>query len=938
MRSKQSIVAISAFVFCLVLPAVAHAQLATGTITGTVQDRTNAVIPGANVILATPGVIGGSQQSVTDERGLYQFIRLVPGTYTVRAELPGFRAAVHEGIVVNAQVTVRVDLVLEVGELTDTVTVTGEAPLLDTASVLNQAVLDRAVLDKLPTGNDLWSIGRMVPGVIISKYDIGGSESFQQSGLSSHGSPGGERMFSIDGLNVNWPGNSIGNYYDTNMFQEMNYQAGGISAESAYGGVVVNMVTKTGTNNVHGSFMFTGTNEHLQGRNLTPALRESLLKSVPARALAANPALEPVNKIQGMFEVATSLSGPIIRDHLWFSTSGNINSLNQIATGSYNADGTLGIDDNRIKNFWFKPTWQINDANQLQFTYNRNYKHRYHRRGSPFTENRAATAQLQDGHTTVLKWSSTLSPRAVMDALVGYNIIYFPTGPQPEVKPGDLSRFDIVTQVLSVAAPTYSYSPGSRAQVSASASYFTGQHDLKLGYQYERAMNRNVQYSMSHYPSGMQARFRNGVPDSVILYSTPTDTRRFFSHNAFYIQDKWIPTRKLTLNLGFRIEDTHGWVAAACQSRGAFVEERCYPKVSDIPNWLDFSPRFGLVYDVFGDGRTAVKIGASRYNTNIGTGHQGRVDPSTTAQDTRPWSDRNGDGIPQLDELGLGTGFDFGQFNRYSPDLKRPYHDEYSITIQQELPAQIVVSAAYYHREIGNEIGSVNVRVPRETYIPITVTEVTSGRQVTVYNLAPSLRTARDILWNNFDELDGFYNGVDLTVNKRFSNRWMVMSALSIGGNITDTAGTSDRNDPNFTFRRGRASNDVPVSFKLAGTYEFPLGISLSTNVQHFTGFPEAANVLVTRASVPTLTRTSQRIQVEPAGASRLPDVNLIDISLRKTFRFAERLTVEPALNVYNMGNSNAIQERTTQLGPSYHQVGSILQPRFLKLGVNINF
>jgi hypothetical protein len=938
-KSKHVIFAV--LTFFVLLPdsySSAHAQLATGTIVGTAQDATGAVVPGVTVNLASPGIVGGSQQTVTDERGVYQFIRLVPGNYSVRGELPGFRAAVHDRITVNAQVTVRVDLTMQVGELADTVTVTGEAPLLDTASILNQAVLDRVALDKLPTGNDLWSIGRMVPGVVISKYDIGGSESFQQSGLSSHGSPDGERMFSIDGLNVNWPGNSIGNYYDTNMFQEMNYQSGGISAESGYGGVVVNMVTKTGTNNFRGSFMFTGTNEHLQGKNLTAELRNDLLKSVPARALAANPGLEPVNKIQGMFEGTLSLSGPVIRDHLWFSASSNINSLNQIATGSYNADGTLGIDDNRIKNFWFKPTWQINRANQLHFTYNRNYKHRYHRRGSPFTENRASSVQYQDGHTAILKWSSTISPRVVVDALAGFNIILYPTKPQPEVQPGDLSRYDIVTQVLTVAAPTYSYSPGSRAQVSGTLSYFTGPHDLKFGYQYEEAMNRNAQYSMSHYPSGMQARFRDGVPDSAILYSTPKDSRRYFSHNAFYVQDKWTPTRRLTLNLGLRIEDTHGWVPAACQPPGAFVESPCFDEVRDIPNWLDVSPRFGLVYDVFGNGRTALKFGASRYNTNIGTGHQGRVDPSTTATDTRPWTDRNLDGIPQLDELGPGTGFDFGQLNRYSKDLKRPYHTEYSITLQQELPGEIVVSAAYYHRDIKNEIGSKNMLVPPEGYTPIAVTEITSGRQVTVYNLAPALRTARDILWDNFDELDGVYNGMDLSFNKRFSKRWMVMSAVTIGANTTDTAATSDLNDPNFTFRRGRAVIDVPVAFKLAGTYEFPFGISASANIQRYTGFPEATTVLVTRASVPTLTRTSQSIQVEPSGSSRLPDVTLIDISLRKKFQFAERVTMEPALNVYNAGNSNAIQARSTQLGPSYHQVGGILQPRFVKFGININF
>src|SRR5262245_38389466 len=264
------VIAVGIVLLCVT--ATAAAQLTTGTISGTVQDSTGAVIPGVSVSLMSSGVVGGNQQTVTDERGVYQFVRLVPGTYSVKGELSGFRSALRDNITVNAQVTVRVDLTLAVGDVTDTVTVTGETPLLDTTSALNQAILDRQTLDTLPTGNDLWSIGRLVPGVMLNKYDIGGSESVEQSGLTAPGSRGGEREFSIDGLNVLRPGNSIGNYYDTNMFQEMNYQVGNISAETGYGGVVVNMVTKTGTNEFHGTFMFTGANEHMQGDNLMPAL------------------------------------------------------------------------------------------------------------------------------------------------------------------------------------------------------------------------------------------------------------------------------------------------------------------------------------------------------------------------------------------------------------------------------------------------------------------------------------------------------------------------------------------------------------------------------------------------------------------------------------------------------------------------------------------
>src|SRR5262245_28783621 len=154
----------------LLLSTFGMAQLATGTIAGTIQDTSGAVIPGATVTLTNPGIIGGNQSTVTNEGGTYRFTRLVPGTYNLKTELAGFRPAERSSIVVNADVTVRVDLTLEVGNVTDAVTVTGDALLLDTTTALNQAVLDRKTLDQLPTGNDLWSIGRLVPGVLMNKY------------------------------------------------------------------------------------------------------------------------------------------------------------------------------------------------------------------------------------------------------------------------------------------------------------------------------------------------------------------------------------------------------------------------------------------------------------------------------------------------------------------------------------------------------------------------------------------------------------------------------------------------------------------------------------------------------------------------------------------------------------------------------------------------
>src|SRR5262245_11364224 len=200
MMRRRNICFLLFFSLCMTLPG--FGQLSTGSIAGTVQDASGAVIPGVQVTLSSPGVIAGNQQTVTSERGTYQFTRLVPGKYSVKAELAGFKPAALENLTVNADVTVRADLQLQVGEVTDAVTVTGQSPLLDTTSALNQAVLDRSMLDKLPTGHDLWSISRTVPGVGVGKFDVGGNQSFQQDTPTVHRSAGADNNYALDGLDV----------------------------------------------------------------------------------------------------------------------------------------------------------------------------------------------------------------------------------------------------------------------------------------------------------------------------------------------------------------------------------------------------------------------------------------------------------------------------------------------------------------------------------------------------------------------------------------------------------------------------------------------------------------------------------------------------------------------------------------------------------------
>jgi hypothetical protein len=947
MKGKNRLHSIAVAVFCLALAAPVFAQ-GVGGIGGTVTDASGAVLPGVTVTLASPnGGITASRVIVTDDRGAYQFTRLVPGRYSVKAELQGFQSMIQENVDVNADRTSRVDLALVIGEVAEAITVRGEAPLLDTTSALSQAVMSREVLDTLPTANDIWSIARLAPAVQSTKYDVGGREMFAQSNSIVHGSTRKEQSYLWDGMDLNntVDGSQIHFYIDTFSAQEINYITGQAPAEHSRGGVLINTITRTGTNAFRGGVQLVGLVREFN--NVSPALAQQLLSGVPAQALAANPSLAPSGKTPRLWETGLTYGGPIFRNRLWFQGSGKIGEVYRYRIGSYNADGTQLLEDNRMLNTMGKLSWAITPNSQLHFTHAWVEKGRYHVSGGPtvteFFDERATVYNASRNHLFLPKWTHVLSSRMVLDVGVASQKVQNNREPQAEVQPGDIPRFDAVTRQNTVALGNYNnIAEGWRTQFAASLSVVAGSHEIKVGHQYIKSVLDSYNISHSHFPAGLRAVYRNGVPDSVNTYNTPTGSDRHYREHALFVQDAWRPTRKLVLNVGLRFEDAYEWIndgkSPLCQEQTVFIDERCFAPVSGVPDLFGFAPRFSAIYDLFGNGRTALKFTANRYLiTQMGL--SGSVNPIRVANDTRPWRDTNGDLIPQLSELGASTGFSLGTSNRISPDLRWPVTNEIAAELQQEVRGGVVLSTGYYFRGHRDQIGQTNIAVPRESYIPLNVTEVTSGRQVTVYNQDPATRGRFDVVFDNHDMLDANFHGFDVAVQRRMRDGWMLMGSLSLGSSDADIYGefiASDLNNPNFTFRRGPRAEYVPVSFKMSGAYELPWGFRMAANGQYFTGFPETTTVRVAANTV-TLTQVSQVLTIEPRGTSRLPGIKLVDLNLTKRLRLGG-LSLEPRIDVFNILNSSAITLRNTELGPAYGRASELLGARLIRAGANITW
>src|ERR671913_535452 len=218
---------------------LAHAQVQTGSITGTVTDASGAVLPGVNVTITGDRLIGGPQTQVSDTNGTYRFDRLVPGSYNVKFELQGFRNVERPDVRISAAFVASINAKMEVGSVSETITVTGESPTVDVRSNVQQTVMNQEILEGIPTGRDPWSLAKLIPGVQVATYDVGGTQSMQQSSLSAHGSSTNDVSYNIDGATVN-------------------LLAGGVS---------INMVTTDGGNAWKGSVRYNFANDALQSDN-----------------------------------------------------------------------------------------------------------------------------------------------------------------------------------------------------------------------------------------------------------------------------------------------------------------------------------------------------------------------------------------------------------------------------------------------------------------------------------------------------------------------------------------------------------------------------------------------------------------------------------------------------------------------------------------------
>ncbi|OLE84955.1 MAG: hypothetical protein AUF76_02080 [Acidobacteria bacterium 13_1_20CM_2_65_9] len=934
MRIRSRYLAVACMVLMLIASSAA-AQVQTGSITGTVTDASGGVLPGATITLTGERLISGSETATTDGTGGYRFDRLSPGAYVVKFELQGFKGITREDIRVNAAFVATVNARLEVGSVNETITVTGESPTVDTKSNLQQTVMTQEILEGVPTGRDPWSLAKLIPGVQVATYDVGGTQSIQQSSLSSHGSNTNDVSYNIDGATVNWPGGGGGAtmlYYDQGMFEEVNYMTSAIPAEVMAGGVSINMVTKDGGNVWKGNVRYSFANDSLQSENHHAS-------GLPSDFLG-NPTLKT-------YDLNLSGGGALVKNRLWVNGTIRKWVVNKL-TNAKNDDGSQALDDNDLKNYSGKAVASITSNQRASLSYLWNNKIRGHRRDTPpdFVPDIAALVQTNPASTTQAKYTairSKLVYESSFSAMVGQTNYGYQPG-----TPADAIRVqDTTASTANFAANRHEEQPNSRYQfdniISFGKSGLGGDHFFKGGVQWAR-----LYYESNYTVQGNYHLIYNaGRPTAVREFNTPTDPKNLEHMLGFFIQDSWSIANRLTLNLGLRYDKNKGILPAQSNPGGPFIAARSIPESEPIDQSIAVW-RTGAAYDVMGSGRTALKASYSRYGLQVGIDRVTRVNPLSNASQDCPWSDPNGDGRFQPSEVTTCPGFAGISTFYDSPNGPRwPSSDEVTAGIEQQVMKDMRVGVMYYYRTNRDQLGSRNRAVPSTAYAPFTVT-VPNGPNgpttITVYNLNSAFNGLQNNIITNDPYLDTQYKGVEFTANKRLSRRWQMVGGLTLGKNTGGlTQGNNpDLNDPNVTlYKNGIIGNDSKVAFRLSGSYQLPAGVSVAGSLISNTGYPYVSTYSVTRAAAAAagvaLTRASQTVPLSQRGDERYPNVTMVDLRLSRAFRFGGR-SITPQLDFFNIGNAPTIVNVNTAVGSTYLRPSEILAPRIIRLGFSLNF
>ncbi|MGH9349866.1 MAG: carboxypeptidase regulatory-like domain-containing protein, partial [Vicinamibacterales bacterium] len=538
------------------------------------------MLPGVTVEASSAALIEGTKTAVTDAAGQYRVVDLRPGKYDITFSLQGFQTLRHEGVALGASFTATINPVLTTAAVAETIVVSGESPLVDVRTNASERSLNQELIEHVPTGRGIFTLVALVPGATFNVPDVAGSQTHQLQSVSVHGSSTNDTSWRADGLDISaslGSGGLSATYFNQGLQQEVSVQSKALSAEIGGGGVSIDMITKDGGNRFAGVVFLSYANATFQADNVSSDQR--------ARGLTAP------SGVESLLDVNPSLGGPIVRDRLWFYTSYRYWKNDRLVAQTFNTDGTQALDE-QLLTFYpsLKLTGRLNDSSRLSGFIDWNRKDRLHRRDRSgtiqFIAPEASLFQRQYGPTANVKWTSTFSSDVLLEAGFSGEFINSRRIYQPAIAEDAVPKNDLVLTTLTGAAhPSVlvPYSISRARQWTVAASWmptWKGQHSIRAGLQWRQMPYRTGRATDQH--GDLIARFRNGVPDSVLVHNTPVDERYYMYDTGLFVQDSWT-IKRITMNIGTRFERFVGNIEEQRSEAGRFVPARTFSAIEHVP-------------------------------------------------------------------------------------------------------------------------------------------------------------------------------------------------------------------------------------------------------------------------------------------------------------------------------------------------------------------
>ena len=967
------------------LPAAAYAQAA---VAGTVTDSSGAVLPGVTVEAASPALIEKVRTAVTDGEGRYRIENLRPGAYSVTFTLPGFSTVRREGVALSGTFVATINSQLAVSTVEETITVTGETPVVDLQNVGRQSVLDQATVDTLPVNRTPVFLAGLLPAVTMeggSSADVGGSRGVVPTGagVTVHGSRRTDLQQMANGLSLTnfHTGSSAQGVANTAQYQEITVDFAGGDAEQALSGIRMNLIPAEGGNNVRGTFLGAFMNDALQGSNYSDDLR--------ARGLAAP------NKLKRLWDINPTLGGPIAPDKVWFFATGrhtgsweftpifaNRNAGTEAWT--YVPDpGAQGVREANAYAVSTRMTWQATRTHKLSFGYEANNVCNCNASSAIVSPESSDSTYFGVKNSLTIDWAAPLTNRLLLDG--SFLTDRLPRRGKPE---GSIPFIGVVEQSTGLFYRGHNDSQNGlfkRVAYRLAANYVSGSYSVKVGFN-----GGSMSSSRSDYLIGppIEYRFRNGVPNRLTLLAVPhVQNAEISADTGIFAQSRWTVGR-LTLSGGLRFDyfatdfpETHLGPTLYTPNRNVTFPE------TDGLRWKDISPRTGLSYDVFGTGKTALKATFGRYLAGqaLEGALAGESDTRLFGRDLVParrivtsvnrnWTDADRDFVPDCDlvnqaangECGAGNP-DFGTARAgasYDPDTlagwgKRGYNWEFSTGIQQEVLPRTSVEFSYFRRTFGNWAVVDNRAVSPSEFTPFTITAPSNanlpsggGYSVTGLDVVPSRFGLVDnyiTFAKNYGDKEEFWHGFDLTMSARPREGLVVSGGMSSGKFTIDNCDIVDDLPEMFVgllrpLASCRTEEPFLTNVKLFGSYVVPVvDVQFSGTFQSLPGPPVFAEYTVTNAVVaPSLGRalsgnaTQATVHILETGELYGERRNQLDMRIAKILNLAgTRLTL--GLDLANALNANPVLTQSAAYD-SWRRPEEILTARFFKFSIQASF